>query len=144
METLNSLSARSLQYFVIAKKWSSDLEFYKVEIKFLRLLLENNYSVLQNTGDKDTVKRINKDLKILDEEKDQLEVLLSDQIKHLELMAEDVIPEDATTVAGNQIRLEYMVTDLFSQYKDLKRAIFDLVQESCAQGNHIEQITHLN
>jgi len=144
METLNSLSTRSLQYFVIAKKWSSDLEFYKVEIKFLRLLLENNYLTLQNNGDRDTVKRINKDLMVLDEEKNQLEVLLGDQIKHLELMAEDVIPEDATTVAGNQIRLEYMVSGLFSEYKDLKREIFDLVQEASAQCNAIEQFTHLN
>jgi hypothetical protein len=73
-----------------------------------------------------------------------LEVLLIDQIKHLELMAEDVVPEDATTVAGNQIRLEYMVSDLFSEYKDLKREIFNLMQEASAQGNQPGQITYLN
>ena len=50
METLNSLSARSLQYLVIAKKWSADLEFYKFEIKFLRALLENNYFILRITA----------------------------------------------------------------------------------------------
>ena len=106
METLNSLSARSLQYLVIAKKWSADLEFYKFEIKFLRALLENNYFFLQNNGEKDTVKRINNDLMMLDVEKNQLERSLNDQIQLLELMCEDVIPEDATLVAGQQIRLE--------------------------------------
>jgi len=140
METLNSLSARSLQYFVIAKKWGSDLEFYTIEIKFIRSLLENNYFILQNNGEKDTVKRINNDLRMLDIEKDQLERSLNNQIQQLELMSEDVIPEDATQVAGKQIRLEYMVTDLFSEYKDLKREIFYLVQEALAEN---KQLGHL-
>ncbi|MBS1520268.1 MAG: hypothetical protein JST50_04675 [Bacteroidetes bacterium] len=144
METLNSLSARSLQYFVIAKKWSSDLEFYKIEIKFIRSLLENNYFILQNNGEKDTLKRINNDLMLLDVEKNQLEQALNEQIKQLELMSEDVIPEDATQVAGTQIRLEYMVTDLFSEYKDLKREIFYLVQEASAQNKELGRFAFPN
>ena len=144
MESLNGLSARSIQYLVLAKKWNSDLEFYKLEIKFLRSLLEINYLTLQNSGDRDTVKRINNDLVQLDLEKRQLECSLNDQIKQLELMAEDIIPEDVTTIAGKQIRLEYMVSGLFSEYKDLKREIFDLVQEASAQGIQIGQLTCLN
>jgi hypothetical protein len=144
METLNSLSARSLQYFVIAKKWSSDLEFYKIEIKFLRTLLENNYFILQNNGEKDTVKRINNDLMLLDVEKNQLECALDEQIKQLELMSEDVIPEDATQVAGKQIRLEYLVAQLFSEYKDLKREIFYLVQEASTQNMQLGRFAFPN
>jgi len=144
METLNSLSARSLQYLVIAKKWSSDLEFYKIEIKFLRSLLGVNFITLLNNGDRETVKNINSDLARLDEEKTQLEFALNDQIKHLELMAEDVIPEDATQVSGKQIRLEYMVADLFSEYKDLKREIFYMVQEASMQSKLLSQFTFPN
>ena len=144
MEALNSLSTRSLQYFVIAKKWSSDLEFYNIEIKFLRSLLENNYFIIQNNGEKDTLKRINKDLTLLDEEKSQLEQALDEQIKQLELMSEDVIPEDATQVAGKQIRLEYMVSDLFSEYKDLKREIFYLVQEASAGNKQLSRFAFAN
>lgn len=144
MGILNSLSARSLQYLVIAKKWNADIEFYEFEIKFLRLLLENNYFILQNNGDRDTVKRINNDLMRLDSEKNQLERSLGDQIQLLELMSEDVIPEDATLVAGKQIRLEYMVTELFSEYKDLKREIFYLVQQASTQHNFLGQFTFPN
>ncbi|MBV8390274.1 MAG: hypothetical protein JO080_10780 [Mucilaginibacter sp.] len=144
METLNSLSARSLQYLVIAKKWNADLEFYKFEIKFLRTLLENNFFTLQNNGERDTVKRINNDLLILDVEKDQLERLLNEQIQQLELMSEDIIPEDATQVAGKQIRLEYMVAELFSEYKDLKREIFYLVQQASAQNIQLGQFAFPN
>src|SRR3569832_2150294 len=139
METLNSLSARSLQYLVIAKKWSSDLEFYKIEIKFLRSLLGVNFIALLNNGDRETVKNITEDLIRLDGEKNQLEYSLNDQIKRLELMAEDIIPEDATQVAGKQIRLEYMVAELFSEYKDLKREIFYLVQQTSAQTKQLSR-----
>jgi len=144
METLNSLSARSLQYLVIAKKWSSDIEFYKLEIKFLRSLLGANFITLLNNGDKETVKSINDDLIRLDEEKTRLEYSLGDQIKQLELMAEDIIPEDATQVAGNQIRLEYMVAELFSEYKDLKREIFYLVQEASMRNKQLSRFTFPN
>jgi hypothetical protein len=144
METLNSLSARSLQYLVIAKKWSSDIEFYQLEIKFLRSLLGVNFIMLLNNGDSETVENINSDLTRLDEEKAQLECALNDQIKQLELMAEDVIPEDATQVAGKQIRLEYMVTDLFAEYKDLKREIFYLVQEASAGNKQLSRFAFAN
>jgi hypothetical protein len=144
METLNGLSARSLQYLVIAKKWSSDLEFYKVEIKFLRSLLGVNFIALLDSGERETVKNINNDLTRLDEEKTQLECSLSDQIKQLELMAEDIIPEDATQVAGKQIRLEYMVTELFSEYKDLKREIFYLVQQASVSNKLLNQFAFAN
>lgn len=144
METLNSLSARSLQYLVIAKKWSSDLEFYKLEIKFLRSLLGINFISLLNNGERETVKIINDDLIRLDKEKTKLEYALNDQIKQLELMADDVIQEDANQVAGKQIRLEYMVAGLFSEYKDLKREIFCLVQQASDQSGQLGKFTFAN
>jgi hypothetical protein len=144
MEALNGLSARSLQYFVIAKKWSSDLEFYKFENKFLRSLLDQNYFIMQNNGDKENVKRIINDLSRLDVDKSQLEKSLNDQIQQLELMSEDIITEDVTTLAGKQIRLEYMVSALFSEYKYLKREIFDLIQEASSQNKQPGQFAYPN
>ena len=81
---------------------------------------------------------------MLDIEKDQLERSLNNQIQQLELMSEDVIPEDATQVAGKQIRLEFMVTDLFSEYKDLKREIFYLVQEASAENKQLGRLAFPN
>lgn len=128
METITSLSARSLQYYAIAKKWSSDIEFYKHEIKFLRSLLDDSFFNTQNSTDRKKIAEINCELMELDVEKNQFERLLDEQLKELELMAEDVIPEDANHIACKQIRLEYMVNDLFTEYKELKREIFSLVE----------------
>ena len=35
MGTTTAMSARSLQYYVIATRWASDLEFFKAETVFL-------------------------------------------------------------------------------------------------------------
>ncbi len=70
----------------------------------------------------------------LDLEKNQLERSLNEQLKELVLMAEDVIPEDANHLACKQIRLEYMVNDLFAEYKELKREIFELVESVSGQA----------
>lgn len=138
METITSLSSRSIQYFAIAKKWSSDIEFYKHEVKFLRSLVDECFFNTQNAAERKKLAEINNELMELDAEKNQLERLLNEQIKELELMAEDVIPEDANHIACKQIGLEYMVNDLFAGYKELKCEIFKLVETILGQikANH--------
>lgn len=41
METAPSLSSRSLQYYVMARHWASELEFFKVETAFFHRLLDD-------------------------------------------------------------------------------------------------------
>ncbi|HVS94240.1 MAG TPA: hypothetical protein VHE59_19520 [Mucilaginibacter sp.] len=102
METLNALSSRTLQYAVIAHKWASDLEFYKFEIEFLRKLLDRHFFTTKDSASRQHVISINNELLKLEADKMQFERSLNEQIKQLELMAEDVIPEDATALSGNR------------------------------------------
>ena len=124
------MSSRSLQYHVIANKWLSDLEFYKFEMGFLRTLLDNHFFNIQYKDDRASVIELNKDLMKLEVDKNQLEIALDDQIRQLEMMSEDIIPEYVTFLSGKQIKLEYMVTQIFSEYKELKKQIFTLVQKA--------------
>jgi len=130
METINSLSSRALQYYVIARKWGSDLEFYKFETGFLRTLLDNYYFDIRHKDGRANVLELNRELMKLEADKNQLESALDEQIRQLELMSEDVVPEDVSWLSGKQIRLEYMVTNIFSEYKELKKKIFCLVQKA--------------
>ena len=57
----------------------------------------------------------------------------------LELVAEDVTPEDAGSIAGKQINLEHMVTDILSEYKELKSKIFKIVERSRPERNQPTQ-----
>jgi len=68
--------------------------------------------------------------KLLELEKDetQLNKMLDEQLTHLELMAEDVIPEDAEGVEGKQLQLEKMVNTLANEYRLVKKEMFGLVE----------------
>ncbi|MBS1529095.1 MAG: hypothetical protein JSU01_02205 [Bacteroidetes bacterium] len=128
MEKTDRLSARTLQYYAIAKKWSSDIEFYKHETKFLRSLLDDCFFNTTSPAERVTIAGLNNEITDLDAEKNKLEKSLNEQLKELEQMAEDLIPEDANHIACKQIRLEYLVNDLFAEYKELKRDVFTLVE----------------
>jgi hypothetical protein len=49
MQPTTSMSARSLQYYVIARRWLSDLEFFKIETSFLQKLLDKHIAGLQDS-----------------------------------------------------------------------------------------------
>ncbi|MBS1501845.1 MAG: hypothetical protein JST32_07270 [Bacteroidetes bacterium] len=144
METLNALSSRMLQYAVIAHKWASDLEFYKFEIGFLRKLLDRHFFTTKDSANRQHVISINNELLKLEADKMQFELLLNEQIKQLELMAEDVIPEDATALSGKQIKLEYMMTDFFARYRQLKKEIFDLLLSPAVREHPAAPYTYPN
>lgn len=125
METLLPVSARSLQYYVIAKKWQADLEFLRVESGFLQQILEQCTGRFQDQAHFQQLIKSQKELQDLD----QLAVddLLSGQIRQLELMAEDIIPEDAEALAAAQIKLELYMTGLTKTFRRVKREIYQLV-----------------
>lgn len=144
METLNSLSSRALQYYTIARQWTSDLEFYKFEIRFMHRLLNEYYTDITHAGERENVHRILNDLMRLEVEYNQLERALAEQLKHLELMSEDIIPEDVSWLAGKQIRLEYMVAGIFGEYRELKRKIFAVMEKVLARSRDEQTCFNFN
>jgi hypothetical protein len=43
MESTTTMSVRSLQYYVIARRWASDLDFFKIEAAFLHHLMDDYF-----------------------------------------------------------------------------------------------------
>jgi hypothetical protein len=125
METPIAMSARSLQYYVIARRWLSDLEFFKIETSFLHRLLDSNISRLQDNDHIEKLITTGKTLQKLE----QMEVddLLKNQITQLELMAEDIIPEDTEALASTQVQLEYFMTNLTREFRLVKQELFNLI-----------------
>jgi hypothetical protein len=125
METPIAMSARSLQYYVIARRWLSDLEFFKIETSFLHRLLDSNISRLQDNDHIEKLITTGKTLQKLE----QMEVddLLKNQITQLELMAEDIIPEDTEALASTQVQLEYFMINLTREFRLVKQELFNLI-----------------
>ncbi|HEY8781832.1 MAG TPA: hypothetical protein VIM16_09475 [Mucilaginibacter sp.] len=128
MGTTTAISARSLQYYVIARRWASDLEFFKIETAFLHHLMDDYFVRLCDKSCFEEFKHTGKELLKLEAESSQAEVLLARQLKHVELMAEDIIPENAEELAVNQVHLEYIMTNINRDYRDVKKAMFSLVE----------------
>jgi hypothetical protein len=123
-----AMSARSLQYYVIAKRWSSDLEFFKIEAAFFHRLMDDYFIRLCDQAYFEQFKRTGRELLKLEEEGARAGILLSQQLKHVELMAEDIIPENAEELAVNQVHLEHLMSNITRDYRDVKRSLFQLVE----------------
>lgn len=127
MESIPAISARSLQYYVIARRWASDLEFFRIETAFFHRLI-NDY-ILQLKDNNRTLQLLGTGKKLDKLENDEVQAsgLLVEQIKQLGLMAEDIIPEDAEALTATQLHLEYFMTNLTKEYREVKQEIFRLI-----------------
>lgn len=128
METQTTLSARSLQYYAVTRKWASDIEFFQFETAFLENLLNDlNNKAGKVFSEEYKIAQINS-LKLL---KDHVRAakLINEQLTELGLMAEDIISEDTERLKGNQIALEYLMADITKEYREVKKRIFRLVEK---------------
>lgn len=137
METANAISASSLQYYVIARCWASDLEFVKIETVFLRRLLDEYFIRLASKPHIDKLRPACAKLLQLEKDETQIDNLLSYQIKHLELMSEDITPEDAEPIADTQIKLEHLTVNLSREFREVKKELFALVEGVMRETRHL-------
>lgn len=135
METLNAMSARSVQYYVISRKWSSDLDFYKIETAFLHRLIEDHFIRLSAPDNINALKTIGKKLLRLEVEISNADKVLTDQIKQIELMTEDIVIENAEALAVTQVKLEKMISDITRQFREVKINLFQLVEHVMKNRN---------
>ncbi|MFI5136458.1 MAG: hypothetical protein ACHQIM_01440 [Sphingobacteriales bacterium] len=135
MGTSSAMSSRSLQYYVTARRWSSDLEFFKIETAFLHRLMDDYFVPLCDKTYFEKFKTAGKELLKLEKESARADNLLIDQLKQVELMAEEIIPENAEDLAANQVQLESLMTRLTLDYRDVKKQLFELVESVIRDNN---------
>jgi hypothetical protein len=135
MEPAINLSARSLQYYIIDRHWESGLEFFRIETAFLHRLLEDHFVRL--TGEKyfGNLKTTGKKLGKLEMDENRVSKLLYEQLTQLEFIAEDIIPENAEELAAKQVQLEYGVTTLTHEYREVKKEMFALIKSVMKEHN---------
>jgi hypothetical protein len=122
------MSARSLQYYVIARRWASDIEFSITETSFFYHLIDEYLIRLCEPAYVKTFKRIMTSLSKLEIDRNKTDRVLADQLKHLELMAEDIIPEDIDSLSVRQVELENRMCSLVEEYRKVKSELFALVE----------------
>lgn len=128
METTTPTPNASLQYYVIAKRWLSDLEFFKIETAFLHRLLDEHFTPLSDQAYILKLRDVGKRLLNLEKEETETNLLLKEQLKRVELMAESMIPEFKEELSVTQAELENNMSKLTNEYRTVKRELFKLVE----------------
>jgi hypothetical protein len=134
METLNALSARSLQYYVLAEHWASDLEFFKIETAFFDKLINDHFIRITEVSEIEKLYQLIKKIRGLKEDELATGKILAEQLKQLELMTEDFIPENVDDIRGKQVQLEYLVTNLTREYRKVKKELFVAIERMIKDG----------
>jgi hypothetical protein len=134
METLNALSARSLQYYVLAEHWASDLEFFKIETAFFDKLINDHFIRITEVSEIEKLYQLIKKIRGLKEDELATGKILAEQLKQLELMTEDFIPENVDDIQGKQVQLEYLVTNLTREYREVKKELFVAIERMIKDG----------
>ncbi|MNY63805.1 hypothetical protein D3C86_2008210 [compost metagenome] len=68
-------------------------------------------------------------MSVLVNEKHHIVGLLDQQLRNLELLAEDLLSEGLNELSEKQADLECRMTDLIHQYREVKRELYVIVEE---------------
>lgn len=128
METLTTLSARSLQYYIVARRWSTELEFSRLEKAFLEALINELLVEPSNSPDDLNLNFSMSKLQALDTDFVKAETSVSEQLEKLELIAENKFPELRETLAAEQACLEYLMLDLVHEFRNVKTELFTKIR----------------
>ena len=136
MGTTTAMSVRSLQYYVIALRWVSDLDFFNIETDFLHKLLNDYQVYLCDKTRLEKFKLTRNNLLKLEQDKNTAESLLTKQLKVVELMAEDIVPEKADDLTANQVQLEYLMADITNEFRIVKKELFALIENIMRENKY--------
>jgi hypothetical protein len=128
METTAELSVRAQQYYILSRRWDSDLEFFRIETAFLHRLLDEYFVRLLDPVYFDNLKQTGAKLFVLEKDENELRKQLTAHLKLLELIAENIIPEDTANLTDNQVQIESLVNKLTNEYREVKKDLFALVE----------------
>ncbi|WP_184550666.1 hypothetical protein [Mucilaginibacter sp. FT3.2] len=125
MKNVTEMSDISNGYYVSAKRWLSDLEFFKIETAFLiHLKRDYFFTRLADLGDPEKLETIGNKLVLLVDDIHQTVVQVHAQLKQLELVAENDIVENIKNLGETNTILESLMTNLTNEYREVKKQLF--------------------
>lgn len=128
METLTKLSARSLEYYINARRWQSELDFFELEVDFLNKLIKECCGKNPDKVQLDQLLEDRAKLSELINEKHQIRELLDQQLKILELLAQGLQAENIEELTGKHASLDSLMMDWVSEYRKLKKDLFKTIE----------------
>ena len=128
METISEGTFRSVQFYAVAQRWKTELDFFSSEAKFLHDLFETYASIYFSHFFRDMIREMDQQLSKLEGRCHKIDKALTLQLKVLELMVGGVVKENTGHLESRQIKLENGVASLHSEAREIKKSLFDFVE----------------
>jgi len=129
MENVTEMADRSAEYHVIAKRWKSDLEFFKIEAAFLSSLKEDYYFTrLSDYGNTSELQLAGEKLVKLQADILWAESQVDAQLHQLAAVAENNLEENTRKLALTNAAVGHLMINLTHEYQQLKKQLFAIVE----------------
>jgi hypothetical protein len=129
MENVTEMSDRSAEYHVIARRWKSDLEFFKIESAFLYSFKQNYYFTrLPDYRNMEELQKASDKLQKLQVDILTAESRVDGQLHQLTEVAENKIEENSRKLALTNAEVGHLMISLTHEYQEIKKQIFASVE----------------
>jgi REP element-mobilizing transposase RayT len=128
MENEIEISARAEAFYVVTRRWLSDLEFFKIEASFLHRLQQDYFIRSADQPTIEKLKAIGQQLAKLYADMESAVRHLDTQINSIDMIVENKIPEDVKVLSVTQLALGHSMTQLIDEYRRVKKQLFELVE----------------
>ncbi len=129
MENVTEMADRSAEYHVIAKRWKSDLEFFKIESAFLGRLKQDYYfSRLSDYRNTEELQKAGDNLIKLQADILWAESRVDAQLHQLAGVAENRLEENTQQLALTNAAVSHLMIGLTHEYRDVKKQLFAIIE----------------
>ena len=129
MENVTEMSACSAAYHVIAKRWKSDLEFFKIESAFLNRLDRDYYfDRLSDCRNTEELRKAGDNLVKLQVDILTAELQVDAQLHQLTQVAENKLIENENNLSHTNAALGHLMINLTHEYEEVKKQLFAVME----------------
>jgi hypothetical protein len=136
MENEIIISARAEAFYVVTRRWLSDLEFFKIEANFLHNLQQDYFIRSADQPAIEKLKTIGQQLAKLHADMKLAVSHLKTQINSIDMIVENKVPEDVKVLSVTQLTLGHSMTQLIDEYRRVKKQLFELVENIMRETKH--------
>lgn len=110
--------------YLLTEFWKSEIEFYRIESRFLRMLVDKYFIWLIKDGNIEKVQSLSNKLSKITKHKKELFEKMNLHLKHLEELIENPFSHDETEFRDEHSKLEDEFTEFVKNFKTVKQEIF--------------------
>ncbi len=122
-------TAEYQQLYIVAEHWFTDLQFFKVELKFLNHLFDKYFIMIVHKENLDGVRALALDLSNVGKQCDSLISKVEKHLHHLSELIDDPFKYDSHVFRSDHEELENNLAAFVKHFRGVKAAVFDVSED---------------